>query len=107
MEKNKGSDWDMIMMSNDSIYIPTKDYSIEVYGKVMFPGKIQYKNGEKSNYYVEYSGGYSENADKKNTKIILPNGKILKNRRFGFDPVIPFGSKIFVPAKEGKQNEKI
>jgi len=94
------SDWNLILLSNDSLHVPLKDYSISVEGEVFFPKKILYKKGERAGYYIRLAGGYNKNADKGSMKIITPSGLILKSRRFLPDPEVPFGSRIIIPAKE-------
>jgi len=98
--ENPESDWNLSLISRDSLHIPIKDYSISVEGAVFFPKKIQYTKGKKSGYYIDLAGGFSRTADKKNVKLITPSGIILKARRFLFDPEVPYGSRIVVPAKQ-------
>ena len=94
------SEWNIILITNDSLHIPIKDYSISIEGEVFFPKRIQYKKGEKAGYYIQLAGGYNKNADKGSVKIITPSGTILKTRRFLPDPEVPYGSRIIIPAKQ-------
>ncbi len=98
---------DMILMAGDSIYIPTKNYTVSVEGEILFPKVIQYIEGKKVGFYINMAGGFTEKADKHNIKIIKPNGTVQGgNRRFWFDPEVPIGSKIIVLPKIKVEKEK-
>jgi len=94
------SEWNLLLISNDSLHVPVRDYSISIEGEVFFPKRIQYKKGEKAGYYIQLAGGYNKNADKGSVKIITPSGTILKTRRFLPDLEVPYGSRIVIPAKQ-------
>jgi len=85
----------------------TKRDVVEVRGAVKEPALIQYKNGEKLDYYITKCGGYAENSDIKSITVYLPTGVPLKREgTLSFNPTILPGSIIEVPFKEGKDLSK-
>lgn len=78
---------------------------LEVRGGVKNPTLVQYRRGEKLDYYINLCGGYRENADRGNTIIHLPDGSILESRGvLSFNPYLLPGSVIEVPFK-GEERE--
>ena len=94
---------DIILEKGDQIFIPREMASVYVKGEVRFPISVLYEPGKNVSHYVKRAGGFTDYADKKHVKLILPNGRITKQRKFlWFDitSVHP-GSMIVVPrAKE-------
>jgi len=78
---------------------------VEVRGAVKNPTLVQYRRGEKLDYYIDLCGGYRENADIGNTIIHLPDGRILESRGvLSFNPYLLPGGVIEVPFK-GEERE--
>ena len=63
--ENPESDWNLPLITQDSLNIPIKDYYISVEGEVFFPKKYNTTKGKKSGYYLDLAGGFSRTADKK------------------------------------------
>jgi len=77
---------------------------VEVRGAVKKPTLIQYRRGEKLDYYINLCGGYKENADIKNIVIHLPDGTVLESRGvLSFNPYPLPGSIIEIPFKGKKE----
>ncbi|MCK4432196.1 MAG: SLBB domain-containing protein, partial [Candidatus Aminicenantes bacterium] len=71
---------------------------VEVRGAVKNPILIRYREGEKLDYYIDFCGGYKENADIENIVIHLPDGSFIEREgAISFDPDIPPGSVIEIP----------
>jgi len=81
--------------------VPRRPQVVTVAGEVLFPSSVPYVEGKGVGYYLDRAGGLKETADGGRIRIILPNGRVEKPRRFWFDPEVLPGSKIFVPRKEG------
>jgi len=80
---------------------------IEVRGAVKNPSLIKYREGEKLDYYIDFCGGYSQNADIESIVIHLPDGSTIERKEaLSFDPDIPAGSIIEVPFKGKKEISK-
>jgi hypothetical protein len=67
-----------------------------VTGEVGFPTSLVWEQGKSIDFYVERAGGYLENADRKKSRVVHPNGLSLPNR--GGSKVIA-GSTVIVPLK--------
>ena len=80
---------------------------VEVRGAVRNPSLIIYREGEKLDYYIDFCGGYKENADIENIVIHLPDGSTIEREgSLSFDPDIPPGSIIEIPFKGKKELSK-
>lgn len=80
---------------------------VEVRGAVKNPSLIRYREGEKLDYYLDFCGGYKENADIENIVIHLPDGSFIEREgAVSFDPDIPPGSIIEVPFIKKKEISK-
>jgi protein involved in polysaccharide export with SLBB domain len=91
----------MIMLPGDSIYVPRVISYVEVAGAVNNPQFISY-NGPHFKYYINATGGTSENARLKGAYIKYPDGLNMPIRHVLFIrtyPKVKPGSKIIVPEK--------
>ena len=100
--------FDPVLIGSDSIYIPTPDKSVEVHGEINAPNQlIHWRKGAKASYYIQSAGNYTFLADKSKVMIQKPNGiYIVGFHKFWFDPDVPPGSTILVPAKPPKSESK-
>jgi len=90
---------DVLLKDGDLINIPKRPGVVYVTGRVSKPGGILYKPGADFDYYIEKAGGYTWDADKKQTKIIKITGEISKVHKIKtFEP----GDRIFVPRKQDR-----
>jgi len=125
--KNSRTYDNISLLPGDDIYIPKKDYTVEIrmanteaenYGlfSERFKGEsmhVAYVDGKNSGWYVKnMAGGFGENAKRTNTTVVYANGVSkeysfwrIKNRY----PKVKPGSMIVVgskPEKEGKKDRK-
>lgn len=125
--KNSRTYDNISLLPGDDIYIPKKDYTVEIrmanteaenYGlfSERFKGEsmhVAYVAGKNSGWYVKnMAGGFGENAKRTNTTVVYANGVSkeysfwrIKNRY----PKVKPGSMIVVgskPEKEGKKDRK-
>ena len=125
--KNSRTYDNISLLPGDDIYIPKKDYTVEIrmanteaenYGlfSERFNGEsmhVAYVAGKNSGWYVKnMAGGFGENAKRTNTTVVYANGVSkeysfwrIKNRY----PKVKPGSMIVVgskPEKEGKKDRK-
>lgn len=100
-----GSTADLVLREGDVVSIPKNNNTITINGAVMVPNTVSYIEGKNINYYINQSGGYSENAKKSKKFIIYMNGQVTKVKGSGKKQIEP-GCEIIVPskAKKGKAN---
>lgn len=89
-----GGPQDILLQEGDVIIVPEQQFTVKVVGEVGFSTSLVYQDGKKIDWYVDRAGGYLENADKKRTRVIHPNGMSFANQ--GGHKVLP-GSTILVP----------
>lgn len=74
--------------------------TVEVKGAVAKPALIQHIDGAPLGYYLNLSGGFTEDADLDQISVLLPNGGLLaKNGNQDFNPVIPGGSLVMISSR--------
>ena len=103
--KNPGSSFDYLLKEGDQIIIPETSQEVRISGEILNPIGMAYQNGRSMRYYINRSGGFSDNAQKKKTFVIYSDGTTQVTRRFFYRiyPTIQPGSQIIVPQKPEKQ----
>ncbi len=103
---NPGSENDLYLNNGDRIYIPERMQTVKITGNVQNPFSIAYESGKSAKYYIERSGGFNNDAHKKKTYVLYPNGttSITKNFIVKNYPVVHPGSQIIVPQKPEKKS---
>ncbi len=91
-----GGPQDIQLQEGDVIIVPEQQYTVKVVGEVGFSTSLVFEDGKKIDWYVDRAGGYLENADKKRTRVVHPNGLSFANK--GGHRVLP-GSTIVVPVE--------
>ncbi|MEZ4388706.1 MAG: SLBB domain-containing protein, partial [Candidatus Krumholzibacteriia bacterium] len=94
--REPGGPQDIILQAGDRVLVPERQYTVKVVGEVGFPTALVFEQGKKIDWYVDRAGGYLEQADKKRTRVIHPNGLSQPNK--GGHRVLP-GSTIVVPVQ--------
>jgi protein involved in polysaccharide export with SLBB domain len=61
---------DVILQSEDYIFVPSKKNTIYVFGQVTTAGHVPYAEGEGARYYIGKAGGYTDRARQSDVKII-------------------------------------
>lgn len=93
---NPGSDYDLVLMPGDSLYVPEKQSTVKISGDVMFPNAVIYEPGKKLSHYIKQAGGYGQRAKKGKAFIVYMNGTVARAKRN--TPIEP-GCHIIVPSK--------
>lgn len=93
---NPGSDYDLVLMPGDSLYVPEKQSTVKISGDVMFPNAVIYEPGKKLSHYINQAGGYGQRAKKGKVFIVYMNGTVARAKRN--TPIEP-GCHIIVPSK--------
>lgn len=94
------------LKEGDSLIIPEQQKHVYIYGEVSYEGALLYDLENDLEYYINTSGGYTNQADKSAIYVLHPNGnteRFLKNRNIfaNQSKVLKMnpGSIIFVPRK--------
>ncbi len=97
------------LREGDRILIPEISEEVHVSGAILNPVGLAYEKGHKAGYYIDRSGGFSNNADKKKVYVINSDGTTRVTRRFIVTryPMVQPGSKIVVPEKEEKERMEV
>jgi len=103
--KNPGSDFDYMLKDGDQIIIPEVSQEVRISGEIQNPIGLAYQSGKSLKYYINRSGGFSDNAKKSKTFVIYSDGttKVTRNFLGRHYPTIEPGSQIIVPQKPEKQ----
>ena len=86
----------------DVVQVPKRSQTVVVEGNVMQETEVIYKKNRSLRYYLKNAGGFDEEARKRKTFIIYPNGSAANTKSFlGIKsyPKVQPGSRIVVPAK--------
>lgn len=102
--KNPGSDYNYTLKDGDQVIIPEVSQEVRISGEIQNPIGQAYQNGRSLRYYVNRSGGFSDNAMKRKTFVIYSDGTTQVTRGLICHnyPKIEPGSQIIVPQKPEK-----
>lgn len=96
--KNKSRKEDIILEDGDELFLPTVPKTVKVSGLVGLATSVKFVEGKGVDYYVEKAGGFSQNADRRYTYVVLANGQV--GTRKGIKRTyVNAGSEIIVPKK--------
>ena len=74
----------IVLEDGDRISIPKKSNIVVVQGEVSVPAALSFENEMTFEEYIEFCGGYSENADEDKVLLIKANGRVLKSGNYSF-----------------------
>jgi protein involved in polysaccharide export with SLBB domain len=100
-----GSEADLFLNNGDRINIPEFMQTVKITGSVQNPFSITFQSGKNAKYYINQSGGFNSDANKKKTYVRYANGTTSVTKSFiikGYPEVQP-GSQIIVPVKPEKK----
>ena len=102
---NPGSETDFFLKDGDRIYIPEFLPTVKITGSIQNPFSIAFETGKKAKYYIDRSGGFNTDADKKKTYVRYANGTTAVTKGFMIKsyPEVHPGSQIIVPQKPEKK----
>jgi len=101
-----GKEGNIILRPGDNIYIPSLPSGISVMGAVGSNGTINYQSDKNVKYYIKHAGGYTKNANKNQTRLVLASGEIISGRGIQKKKV-DLGSFIVVPTKIRKERNTL
>ena len=92
----------IVLREGDVISIPKNTNTVTINGAVMVPNTVSYLEGKDIDYYLNQSGGYSDNAKKSKKFIVYMNGQVSRVKGNGKKQIEP-GCEIIVPSKSKKR----
>lgn len=95
--KSKGRKGDLSLRAGDEIFVPDAPSGIQVLGAVASVGTIGYERGKSVNHYIKKAGGFTPNADKKETRLVKASGRVVSGGVGG--QRVDLGDAIIVPLK--------
>jgi len=93
------------LKESDRILIPEISEEVRVAGAILNPVGLAYEPRRSAKYYIDRSGGFSDNANNRKVYVIYSDGttKVAKSFIGTRYPLVQPGSKIIVPEKAVKQ----
>ena len=86
----------IVLHSEDTVFIETAQRTVYIFGQVITPGHITYVPGQKTDYYIEQAGGLIDGARSGNIKVIKA---VTKQWLSPDETKIEEGDHIWVPRK--------
>jgi len=102
--ESKGGKGNMTLQNGDDIFIPEIPSGICVMGAVGANGTIKFESGKKVKYYISRAGNFTNQADKKGTKLIKADGRVFAGRGT-LGKKIEIGDAIVVPTQITKDHD--
>jgi len=93
-DRLKGTPYDITLEEGDSIHIPEDPRMVYTVGSLYNQSAFIYDKGKDVSDYIDMSGGYTDNADKRKVYLIKANGAAGRT-----DSMLESGDTIIVPEK--------
>jgi protein involved in polysaccharide export with SLBB domain len=104
---NNKNKTDLLIVSGDNLVVPQINNTVKVNGAVQQVSILEYQLNKSFKKSIVNSGGFANNADKKRSYVVYPNGLKKQTRSFLFikkyPKIIP-GSELVVPIKQKKES---
>lgn len=104
--KDSVSRYNLLLEDGDIIRVPKQLQTIKVTGEVLRPNSIVYAPGKSMKQYINGSGGFTYDANRKGAFIQYANGAVEAASRFLFFnnyPIVKPGAEIFVPKRAPRE----
>ena len=88
----------VILMPGDSIVVKESPGAVNISGEIYNPGLIEYNKGKGIRYYLNASGGITNEGSRKNIIVIYANG-VVSPKKWYSSPKIEDGATIVVNRK--------
>ena len=99
--ENGDASHDVRLTDQDLIVVPGKEYFVNVVGHVKNPGLVSFHPGQKSDFYIDKTGGFNVGAWKGKVRVKKAGtGEMLSAKR----TIVEMGDMIFVPEKIERDN---
>ena len=100
---NHGSVYNLLLEEGDVIKVPKQLQTVQSFGGVYVSQKVVYTRGLTFRKVIDHSGGYQQNASRKRSYVIYPNGEIRSTKHFLFFKIYPAikpGTEVYVPIRK-------
>lgn len=94
-----GCEDDIILQDGDELIIPNWTNTVRVQGEVYYPNAVNYVSGKPLKYYVNQSGGWTNEAKRNKVYVVYMNGKVSVGKNSKIMP----GCEVVVPSKPEKK----
>ena len=96
----------IVLENNDRISIPKKNNIVLIQGEVAVPNALAYDSDMKFSNYIDFCGGFTEDADLDRILLIKANGRVLKYNKgmFNKELYVDAGDSILVLQKVRTKN---
>ena len=92
----KGGDDNIILMDGDTISVPQLVETVSIVGAVTRPTSVHFRDNTKLQYYIDKSGGFANDADQKQVKVMRVDGSIIPVNKVKY---LEQGDIVYVPAR--------
>ena len=96
MEVFKGTESDIVLEDQDSLFIPPRPSSVAILGSVRNPTSFLFKEKKRIGFYIQKAGGYVEDADRKSVYIVRADGSATSIGRLVY---LEPGDAVIIPTK--------
>ncbi len=93
-----GREGNITLQDGDYIYVPEIPSGVSVMGAVGANGTIKFTYGEKVKYYIHRAGNFTNQADKKGTRLIKADGRVYSGGST-LGKKVELGDAIVVPTE--------
>ncbi len=93
-------DMDILLETEDKIYIPKRPLTVRVAGEILSPASLQFRTGKNPRTYIDEAGGFTYNADQDRAFVVYPDGSASPLAVSAWNnsaTMIPPGATIIVP----------
>ncbi|MDR0792082.1 MAG: SLBB domain-containing protein [Chitinophagaceae bacterium] len=101
--QNPNSPYNIMLVEGDVLQIPNKLETVQTTGGIYVSQKIVYRAGIGFKDVIRASGGYTQNAIKRKSYVVYPNGEIMATHTsfifFKKYPEIKPGAQVYVPVR--------
>ena len=110
IKANPGGPEDIVLEDGDVIEVSRYNSLVRVSGEVFRTGLQPFEEKTNALHYISQAGGYTQNARRKASFVIYPDGRAKAVKSFlffkSYPEVVP-RSEIFVPAKDKDNSRKL
>ncbi len=93
----------IVLRQGDYVFIPPVPSGIQVIGAVASSGTITFQKRKNARHYINEAGGFTNNANNKELRLVKANGRIFSGKKC-FNRTVEPGDMVIVPYKLKRDN---
>nr|MBN2277810.1 SLBB domain-containing protein [candidate division Zixibacteria bacterium] len=101
---SNGKQGNLVLQNEDYVYVPDIPTGVSVMGAVGANGTIKYVAGKNTKYYIERAGNFTNQADKKGTRLIKADGRVFSGGGT-IGKRVELGDVLYVPIEIKKDRD--